>query len=278
MRNEQLIQMETLKKAAEDVKNKWPDLQAELAIILGSGWGDVVNTFKKIDELPYGKITGFKKSSVTGHANKLVRAQLGGKDILIFQGRQHWYEVQEWTPVILPSYIAKKCGAKSLLTTNASGGISFNAGSLMIVKDHINLLMSNPLLGPHHEELGPRFPDQSEVYSEEITKKIKKVGKDLDIHLNEGVYCATSGPMYETPAEIRMYKTLGADAIGMSTVPEIMVANSMGLNIGAISCIANKAAGLNENPLSHEEVIQTMKSIMPKMEKILPKIVGNILF
>ena len=272
------VDINILKIAAADVKNKWPDAKPELCLILGSGWGDVVKAFDIVDSIPYEEITGMGKSGVAGHSGMLSLAKFNNKDIFIFQGRRHLYEGEGWTPVIAPAFIAKQCGVKSMLLTNAAGGISFDPGNLMIVTDHINNLFSNPLFGPNHEELGTRFPDMSYVYNKELIEKIKIAGEKININLNTGVYIAASGPSYETPAEINAFKVLGADAVGMSTAPEAIVGNSMGLKVAAISCISNHAAGISKNPLSHEEVNETMNQIMPKMTILIPEIVKQILY
>jgi purine-nucleoside phosphorylase len=271
------VDINTLKLAVNDVKAKWPDAKPELCLVLGSGWGDVVKAFNIVDDLPYENITGMGKSGVQGHSGKLSLAKFNNKDVFIFQGRRHWYEGEGWTPVVAPAYIAKHCGVETMLLTNAAGGISFEPGSLMIVTDHINNMFSNPLFGPNHVELGTRFPDMSYTYNHELIDKIKAAGKKTNIEMNFGVYLAASGPCYETPAEIRAFKVLGADAVGMSTAPEAIVGNAMGLKIAAISCISNHAAGISKNPLSHEEVGETMNTIMPKMTVLMPEIVQQFL-
>jgi purine-nucleoside phosphorylase len=270
------IDINALRLAENDVKDKWPNAKPELCLVLGSGWGDVVKAFDIIDDIPYDQITGMGKSGVVGHSGKLSLARFNNKDIFIFQGRRHWYEGEGWTPVIAPAFIAKHCGAKTMLLTNAAGGLSFTPGNLMLVSDHINQLGANPLTGPNHEELGTRFPDMSNIYDKSLIEQIKTVGEKNNIKLNTGVYIAASGPSYETPAEIRAFKVLGADAVGMSTAPEAIVGNSMGLKIAAISCISNDAAGISKTPLSHEEVGETMNSIMPRMAILIPEIVKEI--
>ncbi|MCF7792344.1 MAG: purine-nucleoside phosphorylase [Victivallales bacterium] len=271
------IDIEVLKLAVKDVNKRWPDVKPELCLVLGSGWGDVVNAFDIKDSIPYEEITGIGKSGVAGHSGKLSLANYKDKNIFIFQGRRHWYEGEGWTPVVAPSYIAKHCGAEVMLLTNAAGGINYAPGDLMIVSDHINYMFSNPLIGPNHEKLGTRFPDMSYTYNKDLRDKIMAAGAETNVKLNSGVYLASSGPSYETPAEIRAFKTLGGDAVGMSTVPEAILGNSMGLKVVAISCISNYAAGISKAPLTHEEVGETMSSIMPTMVKLMPEIVKNIL-
>ena len=270
---ETMVDLSALMHAANCVKTKWSGAKPFASLVLGSGWGDVINAFNVKDELPYEKIWGLGKGGVVGHASKLTLAELNGKEFLIFQGRRHWYEGEGWTPVVIPAYISQHCGASIFFATNAAGGISYPPGSLMMLTDHINQMFGHPLIGPHHEEFGVRFPDQSEVYSIELRNKIKEAAKEVGIEMNEGVYVAATGPTYETPAEIRGYKALGADAVGMSTVPEAILANAMGLKVAAISCISNHAAGISKVPLCHQEVMDTMNSIMPGMVKLIPKIV-----
>jgi purine-nucleoside phosphorylase len=270
---EAMIDLPALMHAANSVKTKWSKAQPFASLVLGSGWGDVISAFDVVDELPYEKIWGLGKGGVVGHASKLTLAEINHKKFFIFQGRRHWYEGEGWTPVVTPVYISQHCGASIFFATNAAGGISYPPGSLMMLTDHINYLFDHPLIGPHNEEFGERFPDQSEVYSVELREKIKEAAKDVEIKMNEGVYLASTGPTYETPAEIHAYKTLGANAVGMSTVPEAILANAMGLKVAAISCISNHAAGISKVPLSHQEVIDTMDSIMPEMVKLIPKIV-----
>ena len=271
--DEKQLDLLTLMRAADCVKTKWPHAKPFASLVLGSGWWDVVSAFNIIDELSYEKISGLGKGGVVGHASKLNLAEIDGKEFFIFQGRRHWYEGEGWTPVVIPAYISKHCGASIFCLTNAAGGISYPPGSLMLMSDHINNMFSHPLIGPHREELGTRFPDMSETYSKQLRAIIKKAAQEVKVEMNEGVYLATSGPTYETPAEIRGYKTIGANAVGMSTAPEATVANAIGLKVAAISCISNHAAGITPNPLSHQEVIDTMDSIMPKMVELMPKIV-----
>ena len=267
------IDLPTLMHAANCVKTKWPKAKPFASLVLGSGWGDVIKAFNIKDELPYEQITGLGKGGVVGHASKLFLAEINGKEFFIFQGRRHWYEGEGWTPVAIPAYISQHCGTSIVFLTNAAGGISYPPGSLMTISDHINHMFSHPLIGPHRKEFGERFPDQSEIYSAELRSIIKEAAKDIEIEMNEGIYIAASGPTYETPAEIQGYEKLGANAVGMSTVPEAILANALGLKVAAISCISNHAAGITPNPLSHQEVIDTMDSIMPQMVKLIPKIV-----
>ena len=274
---DELVNPSILLHAANDVQTIWPTVKPKLTLILGSGWGEVVKAFNIIDEIPFEKITGLGKVGVAGHASKLVLAEMNGKQILIFQGRRHWYEGNGWTPIAIPVYISKHLGVDKLFLTNAAGGMSYGPGTLMLISDHINNMFSSPLFGPQSDLLGPRFPDQTEVYSNELRDKVKKTAKKLNIPLSEGVYIAYPGPNYETPAEIRAYKILGADAVGMSTASEAIYANSMGMKIAAMSCLSNYASGMSPNKLSHKEVIECMDKLMPTMKQLIPNIVEEFI-
>ncbi|RKX45934.1 MAG: purine-nucleoside phosphorylase [Verrucomicrobia bacterium] len=255
----------TLDSAVEAVQKQWPDAKPRCGLILGSGWGDAVADLKGL-ELPYSRIPGFGKTGVMGHAGKLLATTINGMEVFIFQGRRHWYEGEGWTPVILPIYLLHALGAKTILLTNAAGGIrnDLGPGSLMAIEDHINMLGSNPLIGPHNPNLGTRFPDQSEVYNKLLCEKLLKAGADAT-----GVYIATSGPTFETPAEINQYRSMGADAVGMSTVPEAIVANALGMQVAGLSCICNWAAGIGSTKLTHEDVNQVASEAMPRMKSTI---------
>lgn len=258
--NPQINQL-TLDSAVEAVQKQWPDAKPRMGLILGSGWGEAVADCKG-EELPYSKIPGLGKTGVMGHAGKLLSTTLNGMAIFIFQGRRHWYEGEGWTPVVLPVYLLHALGADTVLLTNAAGGIrdDLKPGTLMAISDHINMLGSNPLIGSHNPRLGTRFPDQSEVYDAALRKKLLEAGTDT-----EGVYIATGGPTFETPAEIRQYRSMGADAVGMSTVPEAIVANALGLHVAGLSCICNRAAGISPVKLTHEDVNEVAAETMPRM-------------
>ena len=262
----------TLDSAVEAVQKQWPDAKPRCGLILGSGWGDAVADLKGL-ELPYSRIPGFGKTGVMGHAGKLLATTINGMEVFIFQGRRHWYEGEGWTPVILPIYLLHALGAKTILLTNAAGGIrnDLGPGSLMAIEDHINMLGSNPLIGPHNPNLGTRFPDQSEVYNKLLCEKLLKAGADAT-----GVYIATSGPTFETPAEINQYRSMGADAVGMSTVPEATVANALGMQVAGLSCICNWAAGISKVPLTHEDVNQTAAEAMPRMKSTITNFLKDL--
>ena len=252
------------------ILNRWPDAKPKHALICGSGWGEVGESFSIKDAIPYEEFPRLGASTVEGHAGQLLLAEVSETEILIFQGRRHYYEGMGWEPVSEPIRISKMLGVETLLLTNAAGGINedFSSGDLMALTDHINLMPGNPLLGPHDSFLGPRFPDQTEVYDPILREKLLSAGNEHGISLKQGVYLALSGPAFETPAEIRAFGKLGADAVGMSTVPEAMTANAAGLRVAAISCISNLAAGISPSPLSHEEVSETASLAMPRMKEV----------
>lgn len=268
-----LIDIKMLEKAWADVNKKWPKAKPFGSFVLGSGWGDAIKVFNIKAELSYGDISGFGKTGVVGHAGKLSLVEIKGKEFFVFQGRRHYYEGEGWTPVLVPAYITKKSGAKILFLSNAAGGIKYAPGDLMIINGHINQIGANPLMGPHHDELGPRFPDQTTTYDLDLIKVMESCAKKAKVKIKKGVYLAASGPSYETPPEIKFYKIIGADAVGMSTVPEAIVANSMGLKVAAISCITNFASGISPVPLTHKEVVETLDSTMPQIHKLIPEIV-----
>lgn len=267
----QAIGQKAMDEAVLKVKNVWPLAKPRLGIVLGSGWGDAVADFPVKASLPYEEIPNLGKTGVTGHAGKLILSDAGGKELLIFQGRRHVYEGEGWTPVVLPIWIFKQFGVETVLLTNASGGIrdDLGPGSLMVISDHINLLGGSPLAGPHNPAFGTRFPDQTEIYSSNLRKNLLAAGAD-----SEGVYVATSGPTFETPAEIRAFRSMGADAVGMSTVPEAIFANALGFTVAGLSCVCNWAAGLGHEKLTAEDVIRTANETMPRMRNVLAAFAG----
>lgn len=260
-----------LNQAAEAVRSRWPDASPAAGMILGSGWSDVVAAFDVRDTIGYEEIPGLGAPGVIGHSGRLAWIESNGRQGFLFQGRRHWYEGEGWTPVAIPVFILKTFGAPVILLTNAAGGIreGLHPGDLVILSDHINLMQGNPLTGPHDPTWGPRFPDQSRVYDASLRGVAARAGTRIGETLPEGVYLAASGPAYETPAEIAAYRTLGADLVGMSTVPEAILANAAGLRVAAISCVTNYAAGIGTTTLSHEEVTETTRKTMPRMKALL---------
>ncbi|MBN2703300.1 MAG: purine-nucleoside phosphorylase [Pontiellaceae bacterium] len=257
---------QTILDAAEAaLREIWPDAAPRCGLVLGSGWDEVVADFLG-ETIDYADIPGLGATGVMGHAGKLRRAQVDGMELFIFQGRRHWYEGVGWTPVILPPYLLHAFGADTLLLTNAAGGISsaLPPGTIMVIEDHINMLGCNPLIGPHNPRLGLRFPDQSEVYNKELRHRLMNAGADA-----AGIYVATTGPTFETPAEIRSFERMGADAVGMSTVPEAIVANALGLRTAGLSCICNWAAGISPVKLTHEDVNAVAAQTMPRMKTLI---------
>ena len=228
-----------------------------LGVILGSGLGALAEEMENIAFLPYAEIPGFPKSEIAGHADRLVFGRIGKTDLVVMQGRFHFYEGFTMKQVAFPVFVLKQLGIRSLIVTNACGGIneSFAPGDLMLITDHINLTGNNPLIGPNDERLGPRFPDMSEVYSKRLIDHAEQAAQRLSVPLQKGVYALFSGPCFETAAEIRAYKALGADAVGMSTVPEVTAAAYLGLEVLGLSCITNMATGIAKAKHSHQEVL-----------------------
>jgi len=249
-----------------------------IGMILGSGLGSLADEIKNPTKIPYSKIPHFAKSEAIGHANELVIGELNGKIVAAMKGRFHYYEGYTLDEVTFPVRVMKALGIEKVIITNACGAVntSFNPGDLMLITDHINLVGANPLMGPNNDELGTRFPDLSEVYNKELRSIATKVANDQNIHLQEGVYAWWSGPTYETPAEIRMFRTLGADAAGMSTVPEAIVATHSSMKVLGISCITNMASGILDQPLNHEEVIDVAGKVRVKFVGLVKGILEEI--
>lgn len=237
------------------------NVEPKIGIILGSGLGDLVNFVDEKQEIDYKDIPHFPQSTVKGHAGKLVIGKIKGVEVLLMQGRFHFYEGYTMQQVTYPVYVMKQLGIEKMIVTNACGGINtdFTPGTLMLINDFINLMGTNPLIGPNDERFGVRFPDMSEPYSKDFMQKAKEVASKLAIEYKEGVYAACTGPYYETAAEIRAYATMGIDGIGMSTVPETIIANYLGMKVLGISCITNMATGIQKHKHSHEKVVETAK-------------------
>lgn len=238
------------------------NFQPEVGIVLGSGLGSLADEYCEF-AIPYSDIPGFVKSTIEGHKGKLVFANIAGKNVVMMQGRNHFYEGHSMADITYPIKVMKALGVKKVILTNAAGAVnkSFRPGDLMVITDHINFMGTNPLIGPNDSTLGPRFPDMSEVYNKNLIKIADNAGKTLRLSMKHGVYFASSGPSYETPAEINMARIWGADAAGMSTVPEAIVANYCGMEVLGISCITNYASGISTKKLSHSEVIETADKV-----------------
>ena len=268
---------EKLKGCYDEVR-KITGFEPEIALVLGSGLGDFADNIEVEGEIDYKDIPGFPVSTAPGHAGKFIYGRLGDKKIICMKGRVHYYEGYPLSDVVLPVRLMGMLGAKVLILTNASGGINedFKPGDFMLMTDHISSFAVNPLIGPNIGELGVRFPDMSEVYNHELNDKIRTAAKALGIDLKEGVYVQTTGPSYESPAEIRMFKTLGADAVGMSTVVEAIAANHAGMKICGISCIANLAAGIARHKLTEEEVREAGAAAAPRFKELLIRFIGEL--
>ena len=247
--------------------------EIDLGLILGSGLGELAEEIEEAIVIPYDQIPFFPTSTVVGHAGQLVYGTLSGKKVLAMQGRFHFYEGHSMQTVTYPVRVMAALKAHSVIVTNACGGVdeSFVPGDLMLITDHINFTGQNPLIGPNEDEIGPRFPDMSEAYTLTYREVAKEAASQLDLTLKEGVYMGYSGPTYETPAEIRMSRTMGADAVGMSTVPEVIVAAHSGLKVLGISCITNLAAGMQAN-LNHEEVVETTQRVKQSFKALIKEV------
>lgn len=252
--------------------------EPQVALILGSGLGDYAEQVQVEAVLDYHDIEGFPVSTVLGHKGRFVFGYIQNIPVVIMQGRVHFYEGYDMHDVVLPTRLMGMLGAKVLFLTNAAGGMQkgMHAGDFMLITGHISSFVPSPLVGPNIEELGTRFPDMSEVYKKDLQEIIRNTAKNCGIPLKEGVYVQTTGPNYETPEEIRMYRSLGADAVGMSTACEAMAANHMGMRVCGISCISNLAAGISENPLTHAEIQETADRVAPLFQQLITASIVNI--
>ncbi len=266
-----------LQKAIKSIREK-TNFEPEVAIILGSGLGDFAEQIEQVAVVDYSEIEGFPISTVAGHKGRFVFGYLSGKAVVAMQGRVHYYEGYSIGDVVMPTRIMGMLGAKKLILTNAAGGINYNyrPGDFMIITDHISNFVPSPLIGANIDELGVRFPDMSEVYSKRMRQIVSRAAVDCGISIKEGIYVQLTGPNYETPAEIRMCRTLGADAVGMSTACEAMAARHMGIEVCGISCITNMAAGMNREPLSHKEVQETADRVAEQFKALVTAVVERI--
>lgn len=249
----------------------------EVGLILGSGLGELADEIEDPIVIPYTEIPSFPVSTVAGHAGQLVFGTLGGKKVLALQGRFHYYEGYTMNEVTFPVRVMRFLGTESIIVTNAAGGVNkdFTPGDLMLITDHINSFGTNPLIGPNDEQFGVRFPDLTEAYDKEYQSIAKEVASELNLSLKEGVYYGVTGPTYETPAEIRMIQTVGGDAVGMSTVPEVIVARHAGMRVVGISCISNLAAGMGDK-LNHEDVIDVTTKIRSSFKQLIVNLLQKI--
>jgi purine-nucleoside phosphorylase len=250
----------------------------EVAIVLGSGLGGFATRMTETFAVDYGEIPHWPASKVIGHAGRLVGGTVHGRHVITLSGRAHFYEGHDLRTVTFSVRVLARLGIKQLLLTNAAGGINtrFTMGALMVIDDHINFMGSNPLVGPNDERFGPRFPDMTEVYSRRLRALAHETARDIGLAIEQGIYVAVHGPSYETPAEIRAFRVLGADAVGMSTVPEALVARHMGMEVFAISCISNMAAGVLPHALHHDDVMATTQRVAEEFTALLGGIVGRL--
>lgn len=273
--------MEDLKaKITESVEfiNQKSKIKPKIAIILGTGLGELAEDIQEEEIIPYSEIPNFPLSTVQSHSGNLVLGKLGNKEVVAMQGRFHYYEGYSLKEVTFPVRVMKKLGADIIIISNAAGGMNrfFKRGDLMLITDHINLFGDNPLIGPNDEELGPRFPDMSETYTQNLIELAKKVALKEKIRLQEGVYAGLTGPTFETPAEYRFLINIGADAVGMSTVPEVIVANHMGMKVLGISCITDLAIDGVIVKTSVEEILKAAADAEPIMTKLIKKVIEKI--
>lgn len=266
-----------LMKCFESVKKRI-DFEPQVALVLGSGLGDYGDTMKIVDTLEYSEIEEFPVSTVPGHRGRFIFGYVGDVPVVCMQGRVHYYEGYQMSDVVLPIRLMKLMGAKVLFLTNAAGGVQLGmkAGDLMAITGHIATFVPSPLIGENIDELGPRFPDMSEVYNRDLIQIVKKQAIEVGIDLKEGTYVQLTGPAYETPQEIAMLRMLGASAVGMSTVCEAIAANHMGMKIVGISCITNLAAGITPFTLTHEEVQRTADEVAPKFKALVTRTIEEI--
>lgn len=266
-----------LEKCLKSIREK-TDFKPEKAVILGSGLGEYADKIQIEQIVKYNEIEGFPVSTVQGHKGQFVFGYVKDVPVVLMQGRVHYYEGYSMQDVVLPTRLMGMMGVKKILLTNAAGGVnpSFKPGDFMMITDHITTAVPSPLIGPNIDELGTRFPDMSEVYNRDMQNVIRKCAADCNISLQEGVYVQSSGPNYETPAEIRMFRSWGADAVGMSTACEAMAARHMGLEVCGISCITNMAAGVTKEKLTHAEVQETADRVAKDFERLVTEVIAAI--
>lgn len=252
--------------------------EPRVAVVLGSGLGGFADDFEEAVAIPYGEIPGFVPSTAQGHAGRLVVGKVGQVPILAMQGRVHYYEGYTLEEVTFPIRTFKLLGIKTIVLTNAAGGINvqLSQGALMVISDHLNLMGVNPLRGPNDERFGPRFPDMSAVYSPSLQEIVIEESRAMGVEVRRGIYAALSGPNYETPAEIHLLRNCGADAVGMSTVPEAIVARQMDMEVLGISCITNMAAGISDEPINHDEVMETGNRVRTTFTQLLRRVVDRL--
>lgn len=264
--------------AAADFLSQRTSIRPTVGLILGSGLGDFADTLENRDVIPFSQIPDFPQTTVEGHTGAFVFGTCQGKNVVVLQGRLHYYEGHSMQDLTLPVRIMALLGVKTLILTNAAGGVNYNfdPGDLMLISDHINYSGANPLIGANMPEFGPRFPDVSDLYNRELRHRIRDKASEAGIRLQQGVYMMFTGPNYETPAEVRMARIVGADAVGMSTVPEALVAGQCGIKVVGISCITNLAAGVSSQPLNHQEVMEIAALVHDKFHNLVNLILSVI--
>ena len=277
-------------EAADFIRSKYPR-EIKIALVLGSGLGAFADEVQSAVRIPYESIPHFARSTVEGHAGQLVLGEIEGKAVAVQQGRVHYYEGYDMEDVMFPMRTFGRMGVETVILTNAAGSLSteMTPGSLMLISDHLNMMGVNPLRGRNDDRLGPRFPDQTEVYDRGLQDIVVKAADEIALRtlrkggdathtdfLHRGIYCALSGPTYETPAEVRLYRLLGADAVGMSTVPEAIAARHQGMKVAGISCITNFAAGMTSEPIDHQEVMETGARVAEGFKELLRRVISRI--
>nr|WP_317284074.1 purine-nucleoside phosphorylase [uncultured Sellimonas sp.] len=272
-------ELEMILSCVKTIREK-TDFIPEVGLILGSGLGDYAERIDNRIVIPYKDLPDFPVSTVAGHAGQFVLGEIAGRKVIAMQGRVHYYEGYTQRQITMPVRIMKGLGVNKMIITNAAGGVNkaFKPGTLMMIRDHINYSGSNPLIGENPDEFGPRFPDMTNVYATEYRKKLKELALEEEIKLEEGIYMMFSGPSYETPAEVRLAGILGADAVGMSTVPEAIVCSQMGISVLGISCITNCAAGILNQPLNHAEVVETANRVKAQFVKVIDIALKKVVF
>jgi len=271
------MDMKRIDKICESIKARVPFVP-EVLVILGSGLGSMAEQVEDKIIIKYEDIDDFMVSTVEGHAGQFVFGLYKGKKVVMMQGRFHYYEGHSMKEVTLPVFVMRRLGVKNMIVTNACGGVntSLKPGDLMLIEDHLNFTGNNPLMGSNLDEFGPRFPDMSKVYDRGLMALAQRIGEEENITLKKGVYAIYTGPSYETPAEIRAYRVLGADAIGMSTVPEAIVANYSGMRVLGVSCITNMAAGILDQPLNHAEVIEVSARVREGFTTLISRVIEEM--
>lgn len=269
--------IEKLTETVSYIRSKSP-IKPKVGLILGSGLGAFVDQVQVSTKIAYKDIPNFMPPTVEGHQGNLILGHVGTNPVAILQGRNHYYEGHSMDTVVFPTRTLALLGIENLILTNSAGGFgdTMQPGDFMILEDHINLMGNNPLMGPNIKELGPRFPDMTEAYDKKLIEQMERTFHKQGTKFHKGIYCAVSGPTYETPAEVRYLKLIGGKAVGMSTVPEVIAANHLGLRVAALSCITNLAAGISRQKLSHEEVTDTAKKVEQKFSSFMKEFIETI--